>query len=171
MNTNMKRTTIATIALAAIAATAAPAQDATVLTTLFSDGATNAWTQADLQAALQLTNRKYHRDMKTPQGRRSWHGEMTAQTIVNPADTNLAALVETYEDGYCHTNKFTRRAALTAEERAARVAANRRARAAALAAQTSGVPAAVTEARQTAVDNADAPTTTTNVTVTVGGGN
>ena len=163
-------TTTIAIALAALAALAAPAQDATVLTTLLSNGATNTWTQADLQAALQLTNRKYHRDMQTQSGRRSWHGAMTAQTVVNEADTNLAALVETYEDGFAYTNAFRRRVALTAEERAARVAAARRARAAALAAQTSGVPAAVAEARQTAADNADAPTTTTNISVTVGNG-
>ena len=162
----MKPTTIA-IALAALAALAAPAQDATVLTTLFSNGATNTWTQTDLQAALQLTNRKYHRDMQTKSGRRSWHGAMTTQTVVNEADTNLSALVETYEDGFAYTNGWTRLRARTASAISKRIAADRAARAAALAAQTNGVPAAVVAARKAAVEAVN-KATTTNIIVIVG---
>ena len=55
-------------------AVAAPSATDTVVTTLFSDGSTNAWTQADLVAALGLMNRKYHRDMESESGRRAWHG-------------------------------------------------------------------------------------------------
>lgn len=162
----MKATTI-TIALAALAALAAPAQDATVLTTLFSNGATNTWTQADLQAALQLTNRKYHRDMETQSGRRSWHGAMIAQTVVNEADTNLAALVETYSDGFVYTNNWRTVRPRTASEISKRLAADRAARAAALAAQTNGVPAAVIAARKAAVEAVN-KATTTNITVVIG---
>ena len=162
----MKPTTIA-IALAALAALAAPAQDATILTTLLSNGATNTWTQGDLQAALQLTNRKYHRDMQTKSGRRSWHGAMTTQTVVNEADTNLAALVETYEDGFAYTNGWTRLRARTAGAISKRIAADRAARAAALAAQTNGVPAAVVAARKAAVEAVN-KATTTNIIVIVG---
>ena len=52
----------------------APQAGGVVATTLFSDGSTNVWTQADLLAALQLINRKYHRDCETGSGRAAWHG-------------------------------------------------------------------------------------------------
>ena len=170
----MKPTTI-TIALAALAALAAPAQDATILTTLLSNGATNTWTQADLQAALQLTNRKYHRDMETRAGRQSWHGRPTTQyatNVVAAVDgstnaTTRTALIETYPDGYIHTNSWRTVKPRSAASIAKRVAADKAARAAALAAQTSGVPAAVVAARKAAVEAVN-KATTTNITVIVG---
>ncbi len=170
----MKLKTIG-LALAAIAATAAPAQDATILTTLLSNGATNTWTQADLQAALQLTNRKYHRDMETRTGRRSWHGEPTTAYVTNVVaatagstnETRQTALVETYPDGFVYTNSWTKVRPRSAKAIAARVAADKAARAAALAAQTSGVPAAVIAARRAAVEAVN-KATTTNITVVIG---
>lgn len=73
----------------------AASQDAPVVTTLLSDGSTNTWTQADLIAALQLMNRKYHRDVETPGGRTAWHGKLVMQEI----DTNRLVKVERYADG------------------------------------------------------------------------
>ena len=72
-----------------------------VVETLFSDGSTTTWTRPELVAALQLVNRKYHRDCKTPNGRRAWHGGLKLQTIV----TNGTTLVktETHEDGQTFT--------------------------------------------------------------------
>ena len=181
MTTPMKATTIA-IALAALAALAAPAQDATVLTTLFSNGTTNTWTQADLQAALQLTNRKYHRDMETRAGRQSWHGSPTTQYATNVVaaaggSTNKVtqtALIETYPDGFIYTNGWVKVRARSAASIAARLAADKAARAAsiaaraaALAAQTNGVPAAVIAARKAAIEAVN-KATTTNITVVIG---
>jgi hypothetical protein len=173
----MKLTTTTTIAiaLAALAALAAPAQDATVLTTLFGDGTTNTWTQADLQAALQLTNRKYHRDMETRAGRQSWHGKPETRYATNVVaaaggSTNKVtqtALIETYPDGFIYTNSWRAVKPRTASDIARRLAADKAARAAALAAQTNGVPAAVIAARKAAIEAVN-KATTTNITVIVG---
>jgi hypothetical protein len=76
-------------------ASAPSSPDAPVVETLFSDGSTNTWSQADLVAALQLMNRKYHRDVERPDGRRAWHGELVMQTI----DTNREVKIERYADG------------------------------------------------------------------------
>ncbi len=150
------KTSLAIFAATALSFAAFAANTPLLITTLLSDGATNSWTQADLQAALQLTNRKYHRDMQTLNGRRSWHGEAAFAYVTNfVADatdagvTNVqTALVETFEDGFVYTNKWMRRKAATPTSVAARVASARARRAAALAAQTNGVPAAVAKARQ-----------------------
>lgn len=79
----------------AVAAPSATSPDAPLVNTLFSDGSTNSWTQADLIAALQLMNRKYHRDIETPGGRTAWHGKLVMQTI----DTNRLVKIERYADG------------------------------------------------------------------------
>lgn len=97
---------LATLALATLAtlvtfaddpgsASGASAPDSTLVTTLLSDGSTNSWSQADLVAALQLMNRKYHRDVEKPAGRTAWHGELVMQTI----DTNRLVKIERYADG------------------------------------------------------------------------
>lgn len=72
-----------------------------VAQTLFSDGTTNTWTQADLVSALQLMNRKYHRDCKRPAGRQDWHGKLVGQSVT----TNGQMLVKTerHEDGTVFT--------------------------------------------------------------------
>lgn len=76
-------------------ASPAPSGEETVITTLLSDGSTNEWTQADLIAALQLLNRKYHREVEKPAGREAWHGKLVRQEI----DTEREVKIETYEDG------------------------------------------------------------------------
>lgn len=68
-----------------------------VAQTLFSDGSTNTWTQADLIAALQLINRKYHRDCERGNGRLAWHGKLMLQTVVTNGETLVKT--ERHEDG------------------------------------------------------------------------
>lgn len=88
----MKKLSILFAASLAVSATFA---DDAIVTTLFSDGSTNTWTQADLVAALQLMNRKYHRDVENPNGRTAWHGKLVMQEI----DTNRLVKIERYADG------------------------------------------------------------------------
>ena len=86
----------ATFADDSAAGASAPVSPETpIVTTLFDDGSTNTWTQADLVAALQLMNRKYHRDVETPGGRTAWHGKLVMQEI----DTNRLVKIERYADG------------------------------------------------------------------------
>lgn len=75
---------------------------APLITTLFSDGSTNTWSKADLVAALQLMNRKYHREVETPSGRAAWHGRLVSQAI----DTNALVKIERYADGTEFTIPF-----------------------------------------------------------------
>ncbi len=84
----------------------APQAGGVVATTLFSDGSTNVWTQADLLAALQLINRKYHRDCETGSGRAAWHGRLRRETV---ATNDVGELVKTeyHDDGQTFT--FTSR--------------------------------------------------------------
>ena len=70
-----------------------------IIETLFSDGTTNTWTQADLVAALGLMNRKFHRDVQKPDGRRAWHGRLVREEV----STNDLKKVEIYEDGTRYT--------------------------------------------------------------------
>ena len=81
-----------------------------VLVTRLADGSTNAWTQVDLVDALGMVNRKYHRDMATDQGRRSWHGAIVPEkcTIVTNADGKTFRR-DVYADGYSHDTPFTPR--------------------------------------------------------------
>lgn len=78
-----------------------------VAQTLFSDGTTNTWTQADLTDALGLMNRKYHRDMETDAGRVTWHGKRMGQYMIDAADGKQCVVV-LYEDGFAWTNAATR---------------------------------------------------------------
>ena len=73
-----------------------------VFTTLYSDGKTNTWTQADLVEALGLLNRKYHRDCESLSGRQAWHGRLKKQII----NTNDLTRTEVYEDGKTFTAKW-----------------------------------------------------------------
>lgn len=73
-----------------------------VFTTLYSDGKTNTWTQADLVEALGLLNRKYHRDCETASGRKAWHGRLKKEII----NTNDLTRTEVYEDGKTFTAKW-----------------------------------------------------------------
>ena len=135
---------------AAVVPADAPAQDAVVAETLFSDGRTNTWTQADLIAALQLMNRKYHRDCETSSGRHAWHGKLVAQSV----DTNALVKTETYADGTVFTFPF-------AEKTAAKPKTTL---------TTRGVPVALAAARQRR-EAEKAQTNVVTVTVTAGEGN
>jgi len=95
------------------------AEDNVVAATLREDGATNKWTQADLQDALGLMNRKYWRDMRTEGGRRKWHGGVKHSIRTNEI-TRIIERVETYDDGFVYIDPAKRRPLLTPEEEAVR---------------------------------------------------
>ena len=89
-----------------------------VVKTLMEDGSTNLWTEADLQDALGLMNRAYHRDMKTAEGRRRWHGDARYQYLTNHAERTVQR-IEIYADGFTNVVKGTKRKLRTPEEEAA----------------------------------------------------
>lgn len=130
---------------------------AVVAETRLADGTTNAWTQADLVAALGLLNRKYRRDIATESGRRAWHGREVAQT---PATNDAGRLVmrRAYADGFTFDDEAR---APTPREAASN--AVRRVRA---SLPTNGVPKGLALRRAQAA--ARAAPSETNVTVTVG---
>lgn len=105
------------------------ADDPIVATTLLADGSTNTWTQADLQAALGLMNRMYHRDMGTDSGRTRWHGDRIGQYILPTGETNAVGRevfvrVDLYADGFVSTNRAVRaRQSIIADPEAAAKAA------------------------------------------------
>lgn len=105
------------------------ADDPIVATTLLADGSTNTWTQADLQAALGLMNRMYHRDMGTAAGRAKWHGDRIGQYILPTGETNsvgreVFVRVDLYADGFVVTNRAVReRQSIIADPEAAAKAA------------------------------------------------
>ena len=129
--------------------------DEVVITTLFSDGSTNTWTQADLVAALQLLNRKYHRDVATKSGRAAWHGKAVRE-IVN---TNDMTKTTVYEDG----TTFTDAAKVTTPQDSVN-AYNAKLPPPVM---TNGVPVRLANARLRQVSNA-ATTNTVTVTITAG---
>lgn len=90
------------IAAPAVNAAAVDWDAATTITTRNLDGSTNLWNQADLLEALGIINRKYHRDMQTPAGRKAWHGDVLSVEI----DKDAEIRVEIYEDGFAVTNKW-----------------------------------------------------------------
>ena len=147
----MKKTAIAVLVLTAGLCPAfhAQADDPIVAQTLFSDGRTNTWTQADLVAALQLLNRKYHRETDsatgTKAGREAWHGPVV-RTLVNTGELTRTTW---HEDGMVFVDPFvsvSSRKSLPSP------------------AMTNGVPVRLANARLRA---ATAKTTTNEVTVTV----
>jgi hypothetical protein len=93
------------LTVVAICSAAILAETNIVLTTQFSDGSTNSWTQKDLVDALGLMNRKYHRDMLSESGRRQWHGEKLGQYLLTNKTTKVIHLVSLYADGYTHTSE------------------------------------------------------------------
>ena len=141
----------ATMFASALAVLAAVPDTAPMAVTLFADGTTNSWTAADLTAALQLTNRKYHRDMQKSQGRVDWHGPVVRR--VEEETTNDLWLIEYHEDGFAWTNRSSR-PSYTPFDRARQLRAQRLARAKALAAQTNGYPRILSETRQRGIDSA-----------------
>ena len=101
----MNKTAFCALALAAALAPLTLRPDGTgdpvVAQTLFSDGTTNTWTQADLIAAVQLMNRKYHRDCERADGRRYWHGKLVGQSVTTNGETLVKT--ERHEDGTVFT--------------------------------------------------------------------
>ena len=130
-----------------------------VVTTLFADGQTNTWTQADLIAALQLLNRKYHRDCERPEGRRAWHGKLVGQSV----DTNTLVKLERHEDG----KVFTFPARIITPADSAKAQLERIKGAQKRQVSTNGVPLRLALARVKAARRA-ATTNTVTVTVTAG---
>ena len=131
-----------------------------VAETLFEDGSTNTWTAADLQQALGLMNRKYHREQETDAGRLAWHGKRMGQYLIDVGD-GKQCLVMLYEDGFAWTNA-AKRVSLKDPEAAAKAKAAAEARQAEW--ERTHLPpdvAALLAARRAAA-------TTNEVTVTVG---
>ena len=161
------KTKIALIALAACAAligqaaatnwnaaTAAPV----VAETLLADGTTNTWTQADLVAALGLLNLRYRRDIKTPAGRRAWHGAEVGQALLTN-DAGRIFMRRTYADGFTYDDAARR---LTVQQIASNAVRRVQSQL-----PTNGVSPRVASRRAQSAANAEL--TVTNVTVTVGG--
>lgn len=92
---------IATLCIvSALGAIAKPDKETTtpadeVVFTTENEGVTNNWTQADIQAALTLLNKKYQRDCVSPKGRTEWHGNVVQEIVDEDAETKT----EIYEDG------------------------------------------------------------------------
>ena len=100
----MKKLLILSLLLSPIVAMADDENSPIIAETLSLNGATNTWTQADLIAALQLMNRKYHRDVDNSlAGRQAWHGKLISQEI----DEENEIKISTYEDGTQFIDKFT----------------------------------------------------------------
>lgn len=122
--------------------------EATIAATLREDGSTNTWTQADLQDALGLMNRKYWRDMESDAGRRAWHGPRMGQFVL----TNGTQLirVDVYKDGYIATNTPHRAARPIDPEAAAkaRAEAERQAAEARAAWEAANLPPALAALRE-----------------------
>ena len=98
----MKKIIIVAALLGAGVGVLAVESNEVVAATLFEDGSTNKWTVADLQSALGLLNRKYHREVRRPDGRRAWHGDLVREII----DTNNLQKIEVYSDGTQFTFPF-----------------------------------------------------------------
>ena len=137
------------------------ADDPIVAQTLFSDGRTNTWTQADLISALQLMNRKYHRDVATKTGRVAWHGAIVGKPIVTTNETTLIKIT-THEDG----TTFTDTATVTPTARSVAAANENLPK----PVMTTGVPAKLAAARLRRQAEAQSVSNVT-VTVTAGEGN
>ena len=90
-----------------LSATVVTNDETIVAATLYEDGTTNTWTAADLQAALGLMNRKYHREQETESGRVTWHGKRMGQYVLDDGNGGQC-LVQLYEDGFAWTNAATR---------------------------------------------------------------
>ena len=125
-------------------------ETSSVVTTLLADGSTNSWTQADLVAALQLMNRKYHRDVETESGRKAWHGKIVTTVV----DTNALVKVTTYEDGTEFRDPF----------KVITPVASAQARAAQISVHTNGLPSRLAAAR---LRRATEKAAVSNVTVIV----
>ena len=72
---------------------------------------TNTLNDAMIRAWLE---RRYAADMLTAAGRAAWHGELVREAI----DTNAAAKVSTYADGYTHKEPMVVKDPLSAKAKA-----------------------------------------------------
>lgn len=133
----MKRLAITAAAVLAATLGAMSAETNTneiVAVTTMADGSPNTWTLADLQAALGLLNRKYHREIEGAPGRKAWHGRLVREVM----NTNNLTKTEIYEDGSRFTFSFKPRTSASS-------VSNRNARLKTV--MTNGVPRALAEAR------------------------
>lgn len=145
------------ILLSPDSAGSAPSGTNVVFTTRLSDGSPNTWTLADLQAALELINRKYHRDCRSSSGRAAWHGRKL-RSVTNA--TNLT-ITTYFEDG----TSFIDAAKVTTPAQSVTAANARRT----VSVSTNGVPSILAAARlRRAAEINNGPTNVT-VTVTAGG--
>ena len=138
---------ITTVIIAILIAFASAFAEEAVVTTLLSDGSTNSWTQTDLVSALQLMNRKYHRDVQTATGRAAWHGKIVKTEIAQDLTRTT-----TYEDGTVFVDKPVKVRDIALAQMQS------------LLAQTNGVPARLAAARAKIAAETGA---TSNVTVVV----
>lgn len=134
----MKNTLLLAATLAVVHVLTIPvhADEPVVAATIRSDGTTNTWTQADLQAALGLMNRMYWRDQETDAGRQKWHGERIGEYLLPTGVTNAhgqaqMVMIHLYQDGFVATNRAVRyrRKIVPDPEAAAKAAAEAKRRA------------------------------------------
>lgn len=158
----MKSILLAAVSILSLFASA----DEVVMTTQYADGSTNTWTQGDLQDALGLMNRKYHRDMATESGRVSWHGKRIGQYLLTN-NVGRITIVNLYSDGYVHTNVGSKASSAHKDpEAAAKAAAEAAARAEAVRAawESANLPPELAALR--ASQRAAATTNVVTVTIT-----
>lgn len=96
------KTVLLSLSLVLAASIASASTTGVVATTQYSDGSTNTWTAGDLQDALGLMNRKYHRDMLSKDGRIAWHGKILQQYLLTNQETKVIYRVDLHADGYAH---------------------------------------------------------------------
>lgn len=83
---------------------------------------TTDWTLPELKAGLDRLDLLYQNEMKTAEGRRRWHGDVTNVTF----DTNALVKIQTHADGYRYEQPFKTARAMSVGERIS--AAERKAR-------------------------------------------
>ena len=143
-------------ALCVLCGLIAAANTNVVFTTRLSDGSPNTWTLADLQQALELINRKYHRDCRTDSGRAAWHGKR----ISTVTDASNMVSVVTFEDGTVFRDAAKIK---TPAEQVAAANAKRK-----TTVTTNGIPAALAAARRRRAAEIDQGVT--NITITIEAG-
>lgn len=147
--------TVISLVVAAFSICAA-AETNVIFTTRHIDGRANTWTLADLQSALELINRKYHREVATDSGRKAWHGKK----IKAVTDAQKLTITTTYEDGTAFTDFSPVRTpaqSVAAHNQKLKVSVS-----------TNGIPAKLAAARKRR--EAEINNGPTNVTVTIEAG-
>ena len=122
----------ALICAASLSAQEPPSQEDVARIVAAVEAATG-WTVDELTGGLEMLNHVWREDMKTPEGRKRWNGEVVSVDI----DTNTLTKTTIYTNGYAHVERFKTVAAmglqdrLTAAERQAMAEAAAKAKAAA----------------------------------------